>query len=116
MRCAALRRKRQPGIMAAMNGRRLCSIAHARAALMKRGESVFGERNVTVRDLFVGDYVVSHHEVFLAEVAPLVASGQIKYREDIRYGIETVPAAFAEMLRAENVGKMLVQVSDDPTG
>jgi NADPH-dependent curcumin reductase CurA len=39
----------------------------------------------------------------------------IKYREDIRYGIETVPAAFAEMLRGDNFGKMLVQVGDDPT-
>jgi NADPH-dependent curcumin reductase CurA len=87
----------------------------ARAALMKRGESVFGERNVTVRDLAVGDYVTSHHDVFLAEVEPLVASRSIKYREDIRHGIETVPSAFAEMLRGENFGKMLVQVSEDPT-
>jgi NADPH-dependent curcumin reductase len=88
----------------------------ARTALMKRGESIFQERGVTVRDLFVGDFVASHHDVFLAEVAPLVASGEIKYREDIRHGIETVPAAFAEMLRGDNFGKMLVQVSDDPTG
>jgi NADPH-dependent curcumin reductase len=86
-----------------------------RAALMARGERVFKEHNVTVRDLMVGDYVASHHDIFLAEVAPLVASGRIKYREDIRHGIENVPAGFAEMLRGDNFGKMLVQVSDDPT-
>ena len=87
----------------------------ARAALMKRGESIFKDRNVTVRDLFVGDYVESHHDAFLHEIAPLVASGAVKYREDIRRGLENIPACFAEMLRGDNFGKMLVQVSDDPT-
>jgi len=87
----------------------------ARAALMKRGEAIFKERGVTVRDLFVGDFVEGHHDAFLAEVGPQVASGQVKYREDIRQGIETVPAAFAEMLRGDNFGKMLVRVGDDPT-
>jgi len=87
----------------------------ARAALMKRGETVFAERGVTVRDLFVGDYVASHHDRFLNEVAPQVASGAIRYREDIREGLESVPACFAEMLRGDNFGKMLVRVSPDPT-
>ena len=87
----------------------------ARAALMKRGASIFAERGVFVRDLFVGDYVASHHDAFLREVAPLVVSGAIKYREDIRHGIEAVPACFSEMLRGDNFGKMLVQVGEDPT-
>jgi NADPH-dependent curcumin reductase CurA len=87
----------------------------ARAALMKRGESVFRDRGVTVRALFVGDFVESHHDAFLAEVVPKVASGDIKYLEDIRQGIETVPACFAEMLRGDNFGKMLVQIEVDPT-
>jgi NADPH-dependent curcumin reductase CurA len=87
----------------------------ARADLMKRGEPIFRERGIKVGDLFVGDYVASHHEIFLADVAPLVASGKLKYREDIRQGLESVPACFAEMLRGDNFGKMLVQISDDPT-
>lgn len=87
----------------------------ARAALMQRGSAVFAARNVAVRDLFVGDFVKSHHDAFLAEAAPLVASGRIKYREDIRQGIENVPACFSEMLRGDNFGKMLVQVAPDPT-
>jgi NADPH-dependent curcumin reductase len=87
----------------------------ARAALMKRGEPIFKDRGVTVRDLFVGDFVESHHDIFLREVAPQVASGEIRYLEDIRQGIETVPTAFAEMLRGDNFGKMLVQIGDDPT-
>lgn len=87
----------------------------ARAALMKRGETIFTARDVSVRDLFVGDFVESHHNAFLSEVAPLVATGKVKYREDIRQGIENVPTSFAEMLRGDNFGKMLVQVGGDPT-
>ena len=87
----------------------------ARAALMERGKAVFGERGVTVGDLFVGDYVADRHDEFLDYVAPLVASGAVKYREDIRQGLETIPACFTEMLRGDNFGKMLVQVGEDPT-
>jgi len=65
--------------------------------------------------VFVGDYVEGHHDAFLREVAPSVASGEIRYREDIRQGLENVPTCFAEMLRGDNFGKMLVQVADDPT-
>jgi hypothetical protein len=89
--------------------------ADARAALMARGKPVFDARGVTVRDLFVGDFVAEHHSAFLAEMAPWVASGEVRYREDIREGLEVVPAAFAEMLQGSNFGKTLVRVSQDPT-
>lgn len=72
-------------------------------------------RGVTVKNLFVGDYVESHHDAFLAEVAPQVASGAIRYREDIREGFEAIPSAFAEMLKGANFGKTLVRISPDPT-
>jgi hypothetical protein len=87
----------------------------ARAALMKRGERVFTERGVSVRNLFVGDFVADHEAQFLSDMAGWVASGEVKYREDIRQGMETVPAVFAEMMRGGNFGKTLVQVSEDPT-
>jgi NADPH-dependent curcumin reductase CurA len=87
----------------------------ARAALMARGDAIFKARDVTVRGLFVGDFVESHHDAFLRDVAPAVASGEVKYREDIRQGIETIPTCFAEMLRGDNFGKMIVQVGADPT-
>jgi NADPH-dependent curcumin reductase CurA len=72
-------------------------------------------RGVTVQNLFVGDYVEGHHDAFLAEVAPLVAAGKVRYREDIREGLEAIPAAFADMLKGENFGKTLVRISPDPT-
>lgn len=86
-----------------------------RAALMKLGEPIFKARNIAVKDLWVGDFAADFFDEMLAHVAPLVATGKIKYREDIRQGLETIPAAFAEMLRGDNFGKLLVQVSPDPT-
>ncbi len=87
----------------------------SRAALMERAAPVIKARGVVVKNLFVGDFAANHHDEMLAYVAPLVKAGKIKYREDIRQGLETVPTAFAEMLRGDNFGKMLVQVGEDPT-
>jgi NADPH-dependent curcumin reductase CurA len=90
-------------------------VAAARAALMRKGAAIFRDRGVTVRDLFVGDFVADHQDAFLGEMGPWLASGQVKYREDLRHGLETVPAAFREMMKGGNFGKALVQVSGDPT-
>lgn len=89
--------------------------ADARAALMRRGAEVFAERGVTVRDLFVGDFVAEHQARFLEEMSSWVRSGEVVYREDVRQGLEAVPECFAEMLRGDNFGKMLVQLAPDPT-
>lgn len=87
----------------------------ARSAMMAMAKPVFEARNVKVGDLFVGNFADSHYDQFLADVAPLVASGEIRYLEDIRQGIEAVPQSFIEMMRGDNFGKMLVQVGEDPT-
>ena len=52
---------------------------------------------------------------FRAMAAPLVKSGQLKYREDIVAGLERAPAAFIGLLQGRNFGKLLVQLADDPT-
>jgi NADPH-dependent curcumin reductase CurA len=87
----------------------------ARAELLAKAEPVFRERAVTVQNLFVGDFVEAHHDRFLAEMGPWVAEGKVKYREDVREGLENIPLAFAEMLKGGNFGKMLVRVAPDPT-
>ncbi len=86
----------------------------ARAALMAKGEAIFKERGVKVQGLFVGDYI-SRHDEMLGEIGPAVAAGKLKYREDIRQGLENIQTCFAEMLRGDNFGKMIVQVGEDPT-
>jgi len=72
-------------------------------------------RGVAVRNLFVGDFVAGHQDECLREMSAWMAAGKVRYLEDIREGLETVPAAFAEMLRGGNFGKMLVRIADDPT-
>ena len=89
--------------------------ADGKAYIMRHGETIFRARNVKVQDLFVGEFVADHQDAFLRDVARWVADGEIRYREDIRQGFETIPAAFGEMMRGGNFGKMLVQVSEDPT-
>jgi len=86
-----------------------------KVALIRRGEPAFRKLGTKVCDLFVGDYVADHEARFLRDMAGWVAAGQVKYREDIRQGIETVPAVFAEMMTGGNFGKTLVQVAEDPT-
>jgi NADPH-dependent curcumin reductase len=83
----------------------------ARAQERRRAEA----RDVQVQNLSVGAYAADWHDAFLAEMSPWVASGEVRYREDIREGFELIPSAFAEMLRGENFGKTLVRVAPDPT-
>lgn len=47
------------------------------------------------------------------KMAQWLKSGQIKFRETRVSGIEHAPAAFIGMLRGDNIGKQLVQLSDE---
>ncbi|MBI1220697.1 MAG: zinc-binding dehydrogenase [Rhodobacteraceae bacterium] len=47
---------------------------------------------------------------FLAEVAPLVKDGSIRYRETVAEGLDAAPAAFLRLLEGGNFGKQLVRV------
>ena len=86
-----------------------------KTAWMARAQGRLAERGATVRELFVGEFVAGHQDAFLRDMAGWVGAGQVKYREDIRQGLESAPAAFAEMMRGGNFGKTLIQVSEDPT-
>jgi len=48
--------------------------------------------------------------------APLVRSGQLKYREDIVEGIDNAPEAFIGLLQGKNFGKLIIKLGADPTG
>jgi NADPH-dependent curcumin reductase CurA len=47
--------------------------------------------------------------------APLVRSGELKYREDIVEGLDRAPEASIGLLNGRNFGKLLIKLGDDPT-
>jgi NADPH-dependent curcumin reductase CurA len=83
----------------------------------KSGLSVAGmlsgilKRSLTIRGYINTEFIADHREAFLDELSPSVASGRIKYREDVVDGLEAAPAAFIDMLAGRNFGKALVKVS-----
>jgi NADPH-dependent curcumin reductase len=52
---------------------------------------------------------------YRAMAAPLLRSGQLKYREDIVEGLDGAPEAFIGLLQGRNFGKLLVKLGDDST-
>lgn len=49
---------------------------------------------------------------FIAEMAPWVEQGQIKYREDVVEGLENAPEAFMGLLQGRNFGKLVIKVTE----
>ncbi|MGC7093715.1 NADP-dependent oxidoreductase [Amycolatopsis lurida] len=80
-------------------------------------EAVPGPRNlmkIVGKRLNIQGFLVFDHNSkqpeFVAEVAPLVTGGQLKYAETVVEGIRNAPQAFIDMLGGANTGKMLVRV------
>jgi NADPH-dependent curcumin reductase CurA len=59
--------------------------------------------------LLIFDYVHRFEEA-IARLSHWVRSGKLRYREDIRDGIEHCPGAIAELYRGENLGKRLIRL------
>ncbi len=76
-------------------------------------------RSLLVHRAMIKGFIVSDHNdrapAFVQEVAPLVASGRIKFREDIVDGLDNAPHAFIGLLEGRNFGKLMIRVSNDPT-
>jgi NADPH-dependent curcumin reductase len=69
-------------------------------------------RRLTVRGFIVRDFDPGD---FQREVGAWIKAGRIRYREDIREGLENAPAAFIGLLEGANFGKLLVRLAPDPT-
>lgn len=87
----------------------------SRAAWQRVGKPWFERQQVTVHNLFVGNFVADYQSQFLAEMADWIKAGKIRYREDLWPGLESAPRAFAAMLKGGNFGKTIVGVSEDPS-
>ena len=70
-------------------------------------------RSILMRGFINYEFENDHYDAFLSELAPKVAAGEIKYREDIVDGLERAPGAFIGMLSGKNFGKLLVRVAQD---
>jgi NADPH-dependent curcumin reductase CurA len=74
-------------------------------------------RPLLVHRAMIKGFIVSDHynrfPAFLQECTPLVASGRLKYREDIVDGLEQAPSALIRLFEGRNFGKLIVRVSPD---
>jgi len=60
----------------------------------------------------VFDYAARYAEAARA-MAGWIAEGKLKAREDIVDGIETFPQTLLKLFRGENLGKLVIRVSND---
>lgn len=72
-------------------------------------------RSLTIRGFIQDEFVSRYYKDFLRDMSGWVASGEVKFREDVTRGLENAPEAFAGMLQGRNFGKTLVQVGEDPS-
>ena len=69
---------------------------------------------VTMRGFVV--YEFNHlRDEFLSDMRGWMREGRLKYQETVRSGIDNAAGALIGMLQGENTGKMLVQLSEDPS-
>ena len=77
-----------------------------------------GPRNMSLivgKRLTLRGFIVSDHDdlrgAFVREAAAALADGRLVVRETVREGLEQAPQALIDLLRGENVGKMLVRLA-----
>ncbi len=69
-------------------------------------------KRAVMKGLVVYDFEAQRAQ-FFDEVAPLVASGRMRYREDRAEGIAAAGAHFCRLMRGENLGKALVVLAPE---
>ncbi|TGS42832.1 MULTISPECIES: NADP-dependent oxidoreductase [unclassified Mesorhizobium] len=67
-------------------------------------------RSLTIRG-FIQREFVDQRPAFYREMAEWIASGPVRYREDIVDGIGNAPQAFLGLLEGKNFGKLIVRVA-----
>jgi hypothetical protein len=69
---------------------------------------------IRIQGFIVSDYP-DEAEPFRRQVSAWMRDGKLAYREDIVEGWQAMPEAFRGLLSGGNFGKLVVQVSDDPS-
>ncbi|RUZ75556.1 NADP-dependent oxidoreductase [Mesorhizobium sp. M7A.F.Ca.US.006.01.1.1] len=70
-------------------------------------------RSLSIRG-FIQREFVDQRPAFYREMAAWIASGRVRYREDIVDGIENASQAFLGLLEGRNFGKLIVRVAEIP--
>jgi NADPH-dependent curcumin reductase CurA len=68
------------------------------------------EKRATLRGFLVLDYAARYEEAS-AQLTEWFRAGKLRHRETITQGLENAPRAFIGMLRGQNIGKQIVEVS-----
>ncbi|MBA2807332.1 NADP-dependent oxidoreductase [Streptomyces sp. KM273126] len=68
-------------------------------------------KGITLRGFLVGQYD-GVKDQFLTDMSGWLTEGRITHRETVVRGLENAPAAFIDMMRGANIGKMLVNIAD----
>jgi len=71
-------------------------------------------KRLTMQGFIVSDYM-DRTAAFRAVVGGYLAGGRLTSRETVADGIAQAPQAFLDLLRGENIGKMLVRLGPDPS-
>ena len=73
-------------------------------------QSMILSRSIRMQGFIVSNYF---HRIpaMVEEVGGLLASGQMKYKEDVVDGLDNAPEAFMGLFRGANFGKLVVKVS-----
>ena len=88
-------------------------IAHYNGVPEGQAASAVQLRSVLVKRLRIQGFIVSdfaaQRDDFLRDMAAWIASGQVKYREDVVEGLENTVPAFIGLLQGRNFGKLLIR-------
>ena len=68
-------------------------------------------KRIRMQGFIIFDDYGHRYPEFLQEMSDWVASGKIRFREDMVAGLEKAPQAFIGLLEGANFGKLIVQVS-----
>ncbi|HWF01809.1 MAG TPA: NADP-dependent oxidoreductase [Caulobacteraceae bacterium] len=80
------------------------------------GPTDFGRvlmHRLTIKGFIIIDYLPRAAEAF-AELGPLVASGELKWKAHVEDGLENAPAAVKRLFTGDHDGKLLIRVSPEP--
>ena len=73
-------------------------------------------REVLSRSLLIRGFIqrefVDQRPAFCRQMAAWIASGQVRYREDVVDGLEAAPEAFIGLLEGRNFGKLVVRIAE----